>query len=31
MHVVIGESIDLAQVCRQKPIAEWPSFSKAPL
>jgi UDP-galactopyranose mutase len=31
MHVVIGESIDLAQVCLQTPIEQWPSFSKAPL
>jgi len=31
MHVVIGESIDLAQVCLQTPLSEWPSFSKPPL
>jgi UDP-galactopyranose mutase len=31
MHVVIGESLDLAEVCLQKPIGRWPTFSKAPL
>jgi UDP-galactopyranose mutase len=31
MHVVIGESIDLAQVCLQAPLSDWPSFSKPPL
>jgi UDP-galactopyranose mutase len=31
MHVVIGESLDLAKVCLQKPLEDWPSFSQSPL
>ncbi|WP_413943383.1 UDP-galactopyranose mutase [Bdellovibrio sp. HCB-162] len=31
MHVVIGESLDLAKVCLSKNISDWPSFSQSPL
>lgn len=31
MHVVIGESLDLAKFCRSKDISEWPKFSVHPL
>lgn len=31
MHVVIGESLDLAKVCLSKDIKEWPKFSSNPL
>ena len=29
MHVVIGESIDLAKVCLARPMSDWPKFSTA--
>ncbi|KYG68056.1 UDP-galactopyranose mutase [Bdellovibrio bacteriovorus] len=31
MHVVIGESLDLAKVCLDKNTAEWPRFSHSPI
>jgi UDP-galactopyranose mutase len=31
MHVVIGESLDLAKVCLEKNLADWPKFSASPL
>lgn len=31
MHVVIGESLDLAQRCLSEPPAQWPKFSVHPL
>jgi UDP-galactopyranose mutase len=31
MHVVIGESLDLSQLCREKSITDWPKFSGSPL
>jgi UDP-galactopyranose mutase len=31
MHVVIGESLDLAKRCLDAPMAEWPRFSAKPL
>lgn len=31
MHVVIGESLDLSQVCLSKDIKSWPKFSVHPL
>lgn len=31
MHVVIGESLDFAKQCLEKPIDEWPRFSAKPL
>jgi UDP-galactopyranose mutase len=31
MHVVIGESLDLAQLCLATPIDQWPTFSNAPM
>ena len=31
MHVVIGESIDLARTCLSTEIGEWPKFSAKPL
>jgi UDP-galactopyranose mutase len=31
MHVVIGESLDLAQLCLARPLDEWPAFSHAPI
>lgn len=31
MHVVIGESLDLAKTCLTKPMNEWPRFSVHPL
>jgi UDP-galactopyranose mutase len=31
MHVVIGESLDLAKICREKSMADWPKFSASPL
>lgn len=31
MHVVIGESLDLAQVCLERPVEAWPKFSGTPL
>lgn len=31
MHVVIGESLDLARTCLQKNRADWPKFSASPL
>jgi UDP-galactopyranose mutase len=31
MHVVIGESLDLAKRCLASPPSEWPKFSGAPL
>lgn len=31
MHVVIGESLDLAKTCLLKPMTEWPRFSVSPL
>lgn len=31
MHVVIGESLDLAKLCISSPIEDWPSFSANPL
>jgi len=30
MHVVIGESLDLAKICIEKDINEWPRFSQPP-
>jgi UDP-galactopyranose mutase len=31
MHVVIGESLDLARVCLEKELHNWPRFSQDPL
>jgi UDP-galactopyranose mutase len=31
MHVVIGESLDLAQICKHSEIKDWPKFSSHPL
>ncbi len=31
MHVVIGESLDLAKVCLNTPAAKWPAFSNKPI
>lgn len=31
MHVVIGESLDLAKLCLEKDPSEWPRFSASPL
>jgi UDP-galactopyranose mutase len=31
MHVVIGESLDLAKLCLRTPMREWPKFSAKPL
>jgi UDP-galactopyranose mutase len=31
MHVVIGESLDLAKFCRSTDVSEWPKFSVHPL
>lgn len=31
MHVVIGESLDLARTCLSSPMNEWPVFSQEPL
>ena len=31
MHVVIGESLDLARTCLTTPIGQWPRFSGKPL
>jgi UDP-galactopyranose mutase len=31
MHVVIGESLDLAKTCLEKNITDWPKFSASPL
>jgi UDP-galactopyranose mutase len=31
MHVVIGESLDLAKACLATPMREWPKFSGKPL
>jgi UDP-galactopyranose mutase len=31
MHVVIGESLDLAQLCLATPMDTWPAFSNAPM
>lgn len=31
MHVVIGESLDLAQICKRTTNNEWPTFSVRPL
>jgi UDP-galactopyranose mutase len=31
MHVVIGESMDLAKTCLSTPMREWPKFSGKPL
>jgi UDP-galactopyranose mutase len=31
MHVVIGESMDLAKTCLERPMNEWPKFSAPPL
>ncbi|HEY8271147.1 MAG TPA: UDP-galactopyranose mutase [Pseudobdellovibrionaceae bacterium] len=31
MHVVIGESLDLAKICLEKNILQWPKFSHHPL
>jgi UDP-galactopyranose mutase len=31
MHVVIGESLDLARTCLAAPMSEWPKFSGKPL
>jgi UDP-galactopyranose mutase len=31
MHIVMRESLELAEVCLATPIAEWPSFSAAPV
>jgi len=31
MHVVIGESLDLAKTCSEKNLADWPKFSASPL
>lgn len=31
MHVVIGESLDLAKKCLKTPLVEWPKFSNWPL
>ncbi|MGZ3743898.1 MAG: UDP-galactopyranose/dTDP-fucopyranose mutase family protein [Pseudobdellovibrionaceae bacterium] len=31
MHVVIGESLDLAKICLEKDISQWPKFSNHPL
>ncbi len=31
MHVVIGESLDLAKVCLSHPPEDWPTFSAAPI
>jgi UDP-galactopyranose mutase len=31
MHVVIGESLDLARTCLEKSMTEWPKFSASPL
>jgi len=31
MHVVIGESLDLARTCLDRPLSQWPRFSGRPL
>jgi UDP-galactopyranose mutase len=31
MHVVIGESLDLAQLCLARSVDEWPKFAGSPL
>ncbi|WP_291516414.1 UDP-galactopyranose mutase [Bdellovibrio sp. ArHS] len=31
MHVVIGESLDLAKICLSKDLTEWPRFSHSPI
>jgi UDP-galactopyranose mutase len=31
MHVVIGESLDMAKACKATPMDQWPKFSGAPL
>ena len=31
MHVVIGESMDLAKLCLSTPVSDWPKFSGKPL
>lgn len=31
MHVVIGESLDLSQICKSTTPSEWPTFSVRPL
>jgi UDP-galactopyranose mutase len=31
MHVVIGESLDLAQTCLKNDVTKWPKFSAHPL
>lgn len=31
MHVVIGESLDLAQICLNTPMERWPRFSQMPM
>ncbi|WII71493.1 UDP-galactopyranose mutase [Bdellovibrio sp. 22V] len=31
MHVVIGESLDLAEICLNKESSEWPRFSQRPI
>jgi len=31
MHVIIGESLDLAQTCMKSEATEWPKFSNHPL
>lgn len=31
MHVVIGESLDLAALCLKEDISKWPAFSQSPL
>jgi UDP-galactopyranose mutase len=31
MHVVIGESLDLAKLCLQTSLETWPKFSQRPL
>lgn len=31
MHVVIGESLDLSQICLENDITKWPKFSNRPI
>ena len=31
MHVVIGESLDLSRLCKERSIVDWPKFSTHPL
>jgi UDP-galactopyranose mutase len=31
MHMVIGESLEVARACLSSPLEEWPRFSAPPL